>query len=120
MNVVSLEKALATINDFWSPVIIGELNNQVVKAVKLKGEFVMHHHDHEDEMFMVLKGKLQIAFAEETKVVGEGEFLIIPRGIPHKPVAEEEVHVLLFEPVSTVNTGNVVNERTIENPPRIG
>lgn len=119
MEVVSIKKALATINDFWSPVIIGELNNQVVKAVKLKGEFVMHHHDHEDEMFMVLKGRLRIEFADKSKIVDEGEFIVIPRGTQHKPVAEEEVHVLLFEPASTVNTGNVVNERTIKEPPRL-
>lgn len=118
MEVVSLEKALTEIEDFWSPVIIGELNDQVVKAVKLKGEFIMHHHDHEDEMFMVLKGSLKIEFSKETKIVNEGEFIVIPRGVPHKPVAEDVVHALLFEPSSTVNTGNVVNERTVANPPR--
>lgn len=118
MDVVSIEKALAAIEECWSPVIIGELNDQVVKAVKLKGEFIMHHHDHEDEMFMVLKGSLRIEFAEESKTVNEGEFIVIPRGVPHKPVADDVVHALLFEPASTVNTGNVVNERTIENPPR--
>ena len=119
MQVISIERQLATINDYWNPLIVGELNGQVVKVVKLRGEFVMHHHDHEDEMFLVVKGALVIDFGASSKTIGEGEFIVIPRGVDHKPVAAEEVHVLLFEPATTLNTGNVVNERTVASPRKI-
>lgn len=119
MQVISIARQLAAINDYWQPLIVGELNGQVVKVVKLKGEFVMHHHDHEDEMFLVVKGILAIDFGASSRTIGEGEFIVIPRGVDHKPVAEEEVHVLLFEPATTLNTGNVVNDRTVASPRKI-
>lgn len=120
MQVISIAQQLATLNDYWNPLIVGELNGQVIKIVKLRGEFVMHHHDHEDEMFLVVKGELTMDFGESKKEIREGEFLIIPRGVDHKPVAAAEVHVLLFEPATTLNTGNVVNERTVATPRRLG
>lgn len=112
MDKVNISEKFIQFNDYYNPRIIGELNGQAVKAVKLKGEFVWHHHDHEDEMFLVIKGKLNMEFRDKTVEVMPGEFIIVPRGVEHKPVAEEEVHILLFEPVSTLNTGNVENERT--------
>ncbi len=98
---------------------MGELNGQHVKLAKLKGEFIWHHHEVEDELFLVVKGQLVIKLKGQDVVLEEGEFFIVPRGVEHKPVAEEEAHVLLFEPVSTLNTGNVRDERTVENLDRI-
>ncbi|MBO9684920.1 MAG: cupin domain-containing protein, partial [Flavisolibacter sp.] len=92
--------------------IIGELNGQQVKLAKFKGEFVFHEHDNEDELFMVIKGKFRMEYRDKTVEVNEGEMLIVPRGVEHKPVAVEEVWVLLFEPASTLNTGNIINEKT--------
>ena len=112
MEKVNIKEKLSQFSDHWNPRIIGELNGQHVKAVKLKGEFVWHHHDHEDELFLVTKGQLKMEFREKTVVVNEGEFIVVPGKVEHKPVAEEEVHILLFEPASTINTGNVENERT--------
>ena len=112
MQKVNIQEKLATFSDYWNPRIVGELNGQHVKAVKLKGEFVWHHHDHEDELFLVIKGKLKMEFREKTVEVNPGEFIIVPHGIEHRPVADEEVEMLLFEPASTLNTGNVENERT--------
>jgi mannose-6-phosphate isomerase-like protein (cupin superfamily) len=109
---VSLSEKLRTFQDHWSPRIAGELNDSFVKLVKLQGEFVWHHHETEDELFLVIKGKLLIKLRDREIEVREGEFVIIPRGVEHLPVAEEETHVLLLEPKSTLNTGNVVNERT--------
>lgn len=120
MQVISVEEQLGTLADYWNPLIVGELNGQVVKVVKLKGEFVMHHHENEDEMFMVVQGNLIIEFMDCKKEIKKGEFIIIPKGIKHKPVAEDEVHVLLFEPMSTLNTGNVSNEMTVAKPKRMG
>jgi len=111
MEKVNINEKLALVNDYWNPRIIGELNGQQIKAVKLKGEFVWHHHDHEDELFLVIHGKLKMEFKDKTVEVKPGEFIIVPQAIEHRPVAEEEVHVLLFEPSSTLNTGNVENER---------
>ena len=119
MQVISIARQLAALNDYWQPLVVGELNGQVVKVVKLQGKFVMHHHDHEDEMFLVVKGVLVIDFGTSSKTIGEGEFIVIPRGVDHKPVAAEEVHVLLFEPATTLNTGNVVNDRTVASPRKI-
>jgi mannose-6-phosphate isomerase-like protein (cupin superfamily) len=119
MRVVNLAAMLAGIPDHWNPRIVGELNGQEVKLVKLLGEFVWHHHEHEDECFLVVKGTLVMRFRERDVTLREGEFLIVPRGVEHLPVAEEEVHVLLFEPATTLNTGNVRNERTVENPARV-
>jgi len=109
---VNIREKLSLFTDQWSPKIVGELNGQQVKAVKLLGEFVWHHHDDEDEMFLVIKGLLKMEFRDRTVEVREGEFIIVPRKTEHRPVAENEVEILLFEPASTLNTGNVVNERT--------
>ena len=109
---VSISEKLGTFHDHWSPKIAGELNDSFVKLVKLKGEFVWHHHEAEDELFLVIKGNLLIKLRDRDIEVGEGEFVIIPRGVEHLPIAEEEAHVLLLEPKSTLNTGNVVNEKT--------
>ena len=119
LRKVSLSKKFAEFSDHWSPKIIGELNGQQIKAVKLKGEFVWHHHEHEDEMFLVMKGTLTMRLRDGDVIVSPGEFLIVPRGIEHQPCAPEEVHVMLFEPASTLNTGNVVNERTVEKLERL-
>jgi mannose-6-phosphate isomerase-like protein (cupin superfamily) len=110
-KVVIAEK-LNQFSDHWNPRIIGELNGQYVKAVKLKGEFIWHHHDHEDELFLVIKGKLIMEFRDKNVEINPGEFVIVPRLVEHRPVAPEEVEILLFEPASTLNTGNVENERT--------
>ena len=99
--------------EHWSPKIIGELNDDKVQVVKLKGEFVWHHHDKEDELFLVIKGKLIIHFREKDVEVNEGEFIIIPHPIEHKPEAPEEVHILLIEPKASVNTGNIKTEKTV-------
>jgi len=119
MQKVSLADKFGRFKEFWSPKIVGELNGQYVKLVKVKGEFMWHHHEHEDELFLVVKGRLTIRFREQDVVLEEGEFLVVPAGVEHKPVAEEEAHVLLFEPKSTLNTGNVRDERTLPNLERI-
>ena len=111
---VNLATALAEIQDYWDPHIVGELNDQHVKLAKVKGEFIWHHHEIEDELFLVVKGRLVIKLRDRDVALDEGEFFIVPRGFEHKPVAEEEVHVLLLEPKSTLNTGNVRDERTVE------
>lgn len=113
MDVVNLEEKLSQFAECWSPKIVGEVNDSYVKLVKLTGEFVWHHHDREDEMFLVLKGRLRMRFRDRDVQLGPGEFVIVPRGVEHQPVAEAETHVLLFEPKSTLNTGNLVNERTV-------
>jgi mannose-6-phosphate isomerase-like protein (cupin superfamily) len=112
MNAVNIASKFSLIEEFWSPRIAGELNDSYVKLAKLKGEFVWHHHENEDELFLVVKGKLLIKLRERDIWLEEGEFAIIPKGVDHCPVAEEEVHVLLLEPKSTLNTGNIHNERT--------
>jgi len=119
MEKINLAEKLASFSSHWKPKIVGELNDQHVKLVKFQGPFVWHHHEAEDEMFLVVKGTLDMEFRERTVSVGEGEFIIVPRGVEHRPVAEEEAHVLLFEPASTLNTGNVQNERTVKEPERI-
>ncbi len=118
MYVVNLAEKLALFHEHWSPRIVGELNDSFVKLAKLQGEFLWHKHDDEDELFLVVKGRLRIRLRDRELVVREGEFAIIPRGVEHCPVAAEEVHVLLLEPKSTRNTGNVQNERTVD-PPRM-
>ena len=118
MEKVTLADKFARISDHWHPRIVGELNGQHVKLVKLKGEFVWHHHEEEDELFLVVQGRLRMRLRDREIAIGPGEFLIVPRGVEHLPVADEEVHVLLFEPVSTLNTGNVRNERTVDSPVR--
>lgn len=109
---VNLAAKFNSIQEPWSPRIAGEVNDAYVKLVKFAGEFVWHHHEHEDEMFLVVKGKFLMRFRDRDVWIEEGEFLIVPRGTEHLPVAPEEVHVMLFEPKSTLNTGNVQNERT--------
>ena len=116
---VSLARAFAGFDEQWSPRIAGELNGQEVKLVKFQGEFVWHHHDLEDELFLVVRGAFTMEFRDRKVELGEGEFLIVPRGVEHRPVATDEVWVLLFEPAGTLNTGNIVGEKTVENPKRI-
>ena len=116
MNTISLSEKLALFGDYWTPKIVGELNDSHVKLVKLKGEFVWHHHENEDELFLVIKGKLLIKLRDGDVTLEEGEMVIIPRGVEHMPVAEDEVHVLLLEPKSTVNTGNAGGNRTVAAP----
>ncbi|MCB0713236.1 MAG: cupin domain-containing protein [Ignavibacteriae bacterium] len=111
---VNLAEKFSLFTDHWHPRIVGELNGQQVKLAKLKGEFVWHHHEEEDELFLVVKGKLLMKFRDRDEVVNEGELIIVPRGVEHCPVAEEEVHILLFEPASTVNTGTAGGEKTVE------
>lgn len=119
MEKVNLAEKFGSFSDRWSPKIIGELNDFHVKAVKLKGEFIWHHHDTEDEMFLVVAGTLRMKFRDREAVIQEGEFIIVPHGVEHLPVADEEVHVVLFEPKSTLNTGNITNERTVAQLQRI-
>ena len=119
MDKVNLRQKFNSFSEHWSPKIAGELNGQQVKLVKFLGPFVWHHHDNEDELFFVVKGRFRMEFRDRQVWLEEGEFLIVPRGLEHRPVAEEEVEVLLFEPASTLNTGNVRNERTRERLERI-
>ena len=109
---VNLVEALSKITEHWDPHILGELNGQHIKLAKLKGEFVWHHHENEDELFLVIKGTLKIDLEDKSIELQPGEFVIIPKGVKHKPIANEEVEVLLFEPKSTLNTGNVENHLT--------
>jgi len=113
LEKVSMADKFDSFQEFWSPKIVGDLNDAYVKLVKVKGEFVWHHHEQEDELFLVVKGRLLIQFRDRDVWLDEGEFLIVPRGVEHKPVAEDEAHILLFEPKATLNTGNVKNERTV-------
>ena len=113
MKTVNLGEKFRSFTDQWSPKIVGEINDSYVKAVKLQGEFVWHHHEQEDEMFLVVKGTLRMKFRDHEEVIREGEFIIVPHGTEHLPIADEETQVLLFEPKSTLNTGNITNERTV-------
>lgn len=113
---VNLREKLGLIQDHWSPKVVGELNGQHVKLVKFQGEFVWHKHDYEDELFLVVKGRFRMDFRDRTVWLEEGEFLIVPRGTLHRPAAEDEVHVLLFEPAGTLNTGDAEDERTVQEP----
>lgn len=119
MDKVSLETQFARIQDHWNPRIAGELNGQHVKLVKFRGAFVWHRHDEVDEFFLVVKGGFTMEFRDRQVALAAGEFLIVPRGVEHRPVAEEEVQVLLFEPIGTLNTGNVRGELTVDAPARI-
>ena len=119
MEKVILSQKLSLFGEHWSPKIVGELNDSYIKLAKLKGEFVWHHHDDEDELFLVVKGKLLIKFRDKDVLLDEGEFIVIPKGVEHLPVADQEVHVMLIEPKTTLNTGNVINEKTVENLKRI-
>jgi mannose-6-phosphate isomerase-like protein (cupin superfamily) len=119
MNKVNISEKLATFSDHWNPRIVGELNGQHVKIAKLKGEFVWHKHDNEDELFLVIKGKLKMEFRDKTVEINENEFLIVPKGVEHRPVAGNEVEIMLFEPSSTLNTGNIRHELTRDALERI-
>jgi mannose-6-phosphate isomerase-like protein (cupin superfamily) len=113
MDKVNLQAKLALFREQWKPKIVGELNGQQVKLVKFTGPFVWHHHESEDELFLVVKGRFRMELRDRHLWLEEGEFLIVPRGVEHRPVADEEAHVLLFEPATTLNTGNVQGERTV-------
>ena len=119
MDKVNIAEKLAQFDEQWKPKIVGQVNDSHVKLVKLQGEFVWHHHEEEDELFLVVSGSIVIKFRDREIQLEEGEFLIVPRGVEHKPVAEEEAAILLFEPVTTLNTGNVRSERTVESPERL-
>jgi len=120
---VTIAEKLSLIQDHWHPRIVGELNGQHVKLVKFQGEFVWHHHETEDEFFYVIRGNFCMEYreggTERSIILNEGEFIIIPRGVEHRPVASHEVEVMLFEPAGTVNTGNILSQRTVHTPDRI-
>ena len=119
MRAVNLAEKFSLFFDYWDPKIVGELNGQQVKLAKLKGEFVWHSHEKEDELFFVVKGCLRIKLRDSEALIREGEFLIVPRGTEHLPIADQECHVVLLEPASTRNTGNIANERTVSQPERL-
>lgn len=119
MEKVNLAEKFSRFKEQWSPKIAAELNGQYVKLVKFQGPFVWHHHEVEDEMFWVVKGSFVMRFRDEDVTVNEGEFIVVPAGVEHMPLAEAEAHVVLFEPKSTLNTGNVRNERTLPELSRI-
>ncbi|HEY4300620.1 MAG TPA: cupin domain-containing protein [Candidatus Didemnitutus sp.] len=116
MTKINLARKLGLFSDHFNPRIIAELNGQHVKLVKFASEFVWHHHEHEDELFLVLAGSFRMEFRDRTETLGPGDLLVVPRGVEHRPVADAEVSVLLFEPASTVNTGNTGGERTVARP----
>jgi len=120
MEIVNLKDKMRRVQEYWSPKIVGELNDTYVKVVKLRGEFVWHHHEREDELFLVVEGRLRMQLRDGNRDLGPGEFIIVPRGVEHCPKAlTDEVHVVLIEPQTTLNTGNVVNERTVRDLERI-
>ena len=120
MEIVNLKDKMRRVQEYWSPKIVGELNDAYVKVVKLRGEFVWHHHAGEDELFFVVEGRLRMQLRDGNRDLGLGEFIIVPRGVEHCPRAlTDEVHVVLIEPRTTLNTGNVVNERTVRDLERI-
>jgi mannose-6-phosphate isomerase-like protein (cupin superfamily) len=116
MDVVNIQNKLDLITEHWKPIIVGELNKQHIKLVKIKDKFPMHHHENEDELFLVIKGLLKMDYGDRVVEVKEGEFIIVPRGVKHRPIADSEVELLLFEPETTLNTGNLKNEFTVEAP----
>ncbi len=119
-KVVNVAQKLSLFTDHWSPKVVGELNGQQVKLVKLQGEFVWHHHEQEDELFWVIKGQLEMRFRDRVERVNPGEFIIVPRGVEHQPVAPSEVHIMLLEPAGTLNTGNVTDDvKTVLEPVRL-
>ena len=119
MTKVNIASKFSRIHEHWKPHIAGELNGQHIKLVKSKGEFVFHHHENEDEMFLVVKGRFRMEFRDRHEWIEEGEFIVVPRGVEHRPVAEEECWILLFEPASTLNTGNVENDLTLHQLDRV-
>ena len=119
IDKIPLTSKLAQITEYWVPKIVAELNGQHVKLAKVKGEFVWHHHEAEDELFLILKGRLTMHLRDGVVEIGEGECFVVPKGIDHKPEAKDETHILMFEPAGTLNTGNIENERTHSSPERI-
>ena len=119
MEKVNLSEKLALFSEHWHPHIVGELNGQHVKVAKIQGVFDWHHHEAEDELFLVVSGRMDLELRDRTVTLEEGEFFIVPRGVEHRPVAAEECHIVLFEPASTRNTGNITNERTRDHLDRI-
>lgn len=119
MEKVNIQQKLSLFTDHWNPRIAGELNGQHVKLVKFQGEFVWHKHDHEDELFLVINGNFKMEFRDKTVLLNEGEFLIVPKGVEHRPVAENEVSIMLFEPVTTLNTGDAQSDLTKRNLDKI-
>ncbi|MEX1103448.1 MAG: cupin domain-containing protein [Dehalococcoidia bacterium] len=119
MDKVNLAEKLSRFTEHWSPRVVAELNGQQVKLVKLEGEFVWHHHEEADELFLVLEGRLVIQLRDRDVTLTPGELFVVPRGVEHRPVAYAEVHLLLFEPAGTLNTGNVTSEYTVPEPERI-
>jgi mannose-6-phosphate isomerase-like protein (cupin superfamily) len=119
MQRISLSEKFGAFAEHWSPKIVAELNGQHVKLVKFRGEFVWHHHDREDEMFLVHRGRFRMEFRDRTVPLEAGDFIVVPRCVEHRPVADDEVEVILFEPAGTLNTGNVVGERTVHDPARL-
>lgn len=119
MEKVNIKNKLDLITSYWKPVIVGELNDQQVKLVKVKGSFVMHKHENEDELFLVIKGVLKMDYGNRILTINEGEFVIIPKGTEHRPMAESEAQLLLFEPKNTLNTGNTRNVFTVDAPERM-
>jgi mannose-6-phosphate isomerase-like protein (cupin superfamily) len=119
MNKVNILEKLNQINDYWNPRIAGELNGQHIRLVKIKDEFPFHKHDNEDEMFLVIKGTLKLDFKDKLIEVSKGEFIIVPKGVLHRPIAEQEVHLMMFVAASNINTGNIKNEFTLESLEKI-
>jgi mannose-6-phosphate isomerase-like protein (cupin superfamily) len=119
MDGLDLREKFASFDEHWSPRIVAELNGQQVKLVKFRGAFVWHHHEREDELFLVHRGRFRMEFRDRSVDLGPGEMIVVPRGVEHRPVADEEVEVMLFEPAGTLNTGNVVDERTVHEPARL-
>ncbi len=119
MEKINLAQKLTVFQDYWQPKIVGDLNDSYVKLAKFKGEFIWHYHENEDELFLVVKGELLIKFRDREVRVIPGEFIIVPKGIEHLPIAENEVHVLVIEPKSTLNTGNITDDRTVRHLERI-
>ena len=119
MEKVNIAEKLALFNEHWKPKVVGELNGQHVRLAKFQGSFVWHKHDYEDELFLVIHGSFEMMFRDKTVVVNEGEFIIVPRGVEHRPRADEEVHILLFEPAETLNTGNADDSRILRELERL-
>ena len=119
MEKVNLAEKFSRFSAHWQPKVVGELNGQLVKLVRFQGPFVWHHHEHEDEMFLVVRGSFRMEFRDRNVELAEGEFIVVPRGVEHRPVAEHEAQVLLFEPSTTVNTGSAGGERTVTDLERL-
>jgi mannose-6-phosphate isomerase-like protein (cupin superfamily) len=115
MDKVNIQEKFSLFNEYWNPKIAGELNGSYIKLAKLKGEFQWHYHENEDELFLVIKGKLLLKLRDKDIYLNEGEFFVVPKGVEHLPIAEEEAHVIFIEPKSTLNTGNLQSERTVSN-----